>query len=75
MNKTIIQNHLIKRGWKYIDNNTLSKGCCSKYRISFINMNVYYQKLNNGQWNTITHDSIENIEIINNRLKIDGMIV
>jgi len=75
MNKTTIQNHLVKRGWKYIDDSTLLKGCCSRYRMFLTHISAHYQKLDNGQWFTITQDNIENIEIINNRLKIDGMII
>jgi hypothetical protein len=75
MNKTIIQNHLIHRKWKYIDNNISYKGCCSRYRVFFTHTSIHYQRLNNKQWTTITQDNIENVEITNNRLIINKMMV
>ena len=75
MDKTTIQNHLIHRGWKYIDDNTLSKGCCSRYRMFLTHISAHYQKLDNGQWLTIAQDNMENIEIVDNKLKIDRMVI
>jgi len=75
MNKTVIQNYLISKGWRYIDDNILFKGCCSRYRMLLTYTSAHYQKLNNEQWLTITQDDIENIEIINNKLKINKMVL
>jgi hypothetical protein len=75
MDKTTIQNHLIHKGWKYIDSDILSKGCCSRYRMFLTYTSAHYQKLDSGQWLTITQDNIENIEIIDDKLKIGDMIL